>query len=300
MRYLIILLFLLPIRGHTQTTFAPIGAKWTYTQQYVWNGDSALFVVESVADTLIQGRVCARLTHQGALGCMYVYEHVTTSGDTVMFHDPVDDAFRILYINGAEIGTTWATVVSREYSDAGTPVIFRDTLWFTVLQTDTALIDGYALRRMTVDAQGTWGESFANAPSPGIIVERLGHLGYLYPWIDGACDMEWNGPLRCYEDPDITWQGPQFPQCDLSVGVAETTSSVASIFPTLLTVGEPLQIIPATSNATSYMIYDAVGKLLQAGTTNGSRPIRFERPGMYHVVLWVEAGQRQHQRVVVQ
>jgi hypothetical protein len=302
MRTIILLLCLLPVAGSAQTKFAPIGAKWTY-MQYGFLGmppDSSIVVVECIGDTIIQGRICSKLALTGTTGCMYFHEHVTASGDSIFFHDPVEDRFMLMYIMGAPVGTTWETVLSREWWDLGELQVQHDTLLFSVTESDTMIIDGVELRRIHVDATPTFEWGFANYPIPGTIVERLGHLSYVFPWSDAACDMEGVGPLRCYEDPDVQWLNPQFPHCELSVDVAGTRAPVASFHPNLLEAGGYLLIIPATSGPMKYAVHDAVGGLVRAGTLIGSTSIHMERAGIHHLTLWLEDGRRLYQKVIVQ
>jgi hypothetical protein len=50
--------------------------------------------------------------------------------------------------------------------------------------------------------------------------------------------MEMNMPLRCYEDPEISWLNPQFGQCDLSTGIAgQERGAYASVDPTVQYAG---------------------------------------------------------------
>ena len=63
MRTFLPLAFLLCTSLHAQTTFAPIGAAWTYTQGFAFAPDSGLFRIECLGDTVIQGTICSVLDY---------------------------------------------------------------------------------------------------------------------------------------------------------------------------------------------------------------------------------------------
>ena len=75
---------------HAQTTFAPIGAKWSYKQAY-WGGpDTNLMVLEVVSDTLIDGRkvsseikleLAAKVTERKKLGKKIPHLAIILVGD---------------------------------------------------------------------------------------------------------------------------------------------------------------------------------------------------------------------------
>src|SRR4026208_2473277 len=109
MRILPLLIALVPVALPAQTTFAPIGATWTYTQHHAFSSDSSLFVIESVGDTVIQGVTCSILEHtQGSSGCMPFHGYVGTMGDSVIFWSVGANAFRTLYVFGVPIGSYWS------------------------------------------------------------------------------------------------------------------------------------------------------------------------------------------------
>lgn len=274
----------------TNTVFAPVGATWTYRQQFAFAPDSGLFVIESVGDTLIQGLNCSILEHtQGASGCMPFHRYVAASEDSVMFWSA--GSFQTLLVFGSPIGTSWA--MRADYTNTWPNT---DSLIWTVLDTGSAVIDGLSLRTMEVSVIATSNNSTVPLTN-GHVTERLGDLTYLFPWIFAACDVEFNGPLRCYSDPDITWLNPQFPQCALSVGIAEQhTAPLLTAHPTLSALGEPIQL---TSDLGLLELFDPTGRMVLERTTSGSTTLEPDRPGTYLLRFTSRVGEVAHQRIVV-
>jgi hypothetical protein len=276
----------------TNTVFAPIGATWTYTQHYAFSPDSALFVIESVGDTIIQGVTCSILEGtSGASGCMPFHRYVGTIGDTVLFWSASDSTFQPLFVLDAQVGESWT--MRADYNGGWANV---DSLTWTVTGTGTTTIDGMPLRTLDASVQAT--QNGSTVPlSDGGIIERLGPSPYLFPWIFGACDGEFNGPLRCYEDPDITWLNPLFPQCGLSVGIGEQQPApLLTAHPTLAATGEPIHL---TGDRGLLELFDPTGRKVLERTTLGSITLQPERPGTYLLRFTSRVGEVAHQRIVV-
>ena len=283
---------------NAQTTFAPTGAMWSYTQGFAFAPDSGLFGIECVGDNVIQGTNCSVLDYSGGISeCMGFRHFVATTGESVVFWEPTDSTFRTLYVFGLSPGEGWKTLVGRGYYDLGTWVTVYDTLSFEVITSDVAVIDGFPLRRSVVQANWSPDWPSQNVPFSGTIIERLGHSLFMFPWIDGACDFEYTGPLRCYSDPDITWLNPQFPQCDLSVGMEEAITGVPfRIRPTLATTGETIQVIARRGTIT---VLDATGRLVHQLPIHGQGSFDLDTPGTYLVRFTAPEGDSTHQRIVV-
>ncbi|MBL7944776.1 MAG: T9SS type A sorting domain-containing protein [Flavobacteriales bacterium] len=298
MRILFPLAFLLCSTLNAQTIFAPNGASWTYTQRFASTLDSSLFRVECTGDTLLQGTSCSVLDFGGGISdCMGFRQYVTTVGDSVMFWEPIDSTFRTLYVFGLNPGEGWQTLVGRGYFDQGAWVTVFDTLSFVVTMSDTVEINGISLRWSAVEANWSALNSGQNVPLSGMITERSGHSLFMFPWIDGACDVEYNGPLRCYSDPDITWLNPQFPQCGLSVGLNEfPEGSSFWIRPTLATAGEPIEVNGSQGTVT---VLDAVGHVVIRKNIQGRTSVDIDTPGTYIVRFAANEGAAVHQRIVV-
>lgn len=275
----------------SQTTFAPAGAQWTYTQHHAFSADSGLFVIQNVGDTVIQGVACSVLENTiGSYSCMPFHRYVGTIGDSVVFWSSSAEAFRALYVFNQPAGFSWETL-----ADYNSDLPNVDAITWTVLDTGGVVIDGEHLSTMHVNVEGM---SATSPISSGTVWERMGDMNYMFPWVFGACDGEYNGPLRCYSDNAVSWRSPQVVQCDLITGVEETAAANSNwIWPTTVAQGS-LFTVDAGATAQQLLVFDATGRVVHADrSAQGMRSIALNGPGMYVVVL---RGSAQHiQRVQV-
>ena len=292
MRSLLLLFpFLFSLSLHAQTPFVPVGATWTYTQHNVGGPDTNLFVIECIGDTVIQGRTCSHLAFtEGWNSCMPFLPALTWQGDSVLAFEPVQQVFNTLYVFGQAPGFCWKT-----------PVDGTDTLTWTVTDTGHVVIDGVDLLQQSVTAVA-YGPGYSVPLTSGTIVDRLGDLRYLFPWVGGTCDMEFNYPLRCYQDSDISWLNPQFPQCALSTGIDEVSNEPAfTISPSPVEAGEPFTITMRPGSRTAQLrILDASARLMFERTVNGSATLNLPQAGMYLVQTLNTSIPVAPQRLIVQ
>jgi hypothetical protein len=274
MRSSILLLpLILSLSVQAQTPFVPIGATWTYTQHYVSGPDTGLFVIECIGDTVIQGRTCSHLAYtEGWNDCMPFLPALTRQGDSVLVFQPVQQVFQTLYVFGQAPGFSWET-----------PVEGADTLTWTVMDTGHVVINDVMLLKQSVTA-AAFGPSYV-ALSSGTVIDRFGDLHYLFPWISGVCDSENNYPLRCYQDSDISWLNPQFPQCALSTGIHEVSNGPAfTISPSPVEANERFTITLQPGATDPHLrILDISGRIVFDHTVNGSATFSLQQAGMYLV-----------------
>lgn len=290
MRPLLPFSFLLCASLNAQSIFAPIGAKWTYEEHYAFIPDSNLVVIESIADTVFQGRTCKVLETTGDIYCTPEYRYVYASNDTVYFWEPVSGFFSKLHIMNAVPGQQWDMRVSAPNFNLAL------VAGVTVGSVSTTVIDGLTLRTQTqsVDVPGM--AYFGT----GNVIERLGDLRYLFPWGTGACDGDYITTLRCYEDPDISWINPLLPQCDLITGIGEhSAASALRIVPSLTEVGTPIVLSTTDASMRSYRVADMTGRTIATGTlVNGTATLLLDQAGAY-MVMPEPMGAFAAQRIVV-
>ena len=297
MRKLLLLAHALPIQLLAQTTFAPIGAKWTYEQHHVGGPDTNLFVIQCMGDTVIDGVDCSILSPtEGVVLCMPFFTYVATMGDSVVFRS--GNAFQTLYVFDAPVGSTWTT--RADWADGWTNT---DTLTWTVQDTGSVFVNGVSIRTIEAEILSTQHE-WTQTTSTGVLWERFGCLQYMFPWISGACDGETNFPLRCYEDSDITWLNPQFTQCDLSTGINEVAIGEAmTIAPTLLDRGGAIHIALNDRSIHGAMIEvrDVTGRLLdERPMLNPVMDLAINEAGIFTIALRENGSVCAVQRIVAQ
>ena len=270
MRILLSLTIVFCIRLSAQTTFAPIGAKWTYKQGTAFSPDTNLAVLEVINDTLIQGRTCSKLQiNQGWFGCHEFVQFFSQSNDSLFYFDPASNEFHLLFRWNALLNETWSTPVLQSG--------YLDTLDWSVADTGHIILDGVWLRTLDVNVESRQWMLFSYG---GTITERLGGFGAPFTWILGFCDGETFLGLRCYEDPDISWLNPQFEQCDQITGVPDIfLSSEFMVSPTVIDRGGTISI--TSTETVSIELLDATGRVVQHPRTNSALSI--DQPGICFV-----------------
>jgi hypothetical protein len=282
LRHTLLIALLLPLLAHTQS-WAPIGAKWTYTVGSSVSPDSFILVIEAASDTVIAGRPCRQLdVLSGGFGCYVFNRFHHQSNDSLYFWDEPAEAFRLLFRWNAVPGDTWSIPLELE----GLGADGRDTLDWSVLDTSTVDVEGLQSRQFSVNMtsrNGIW------QPSIGTIVtERLGPLASPFVWKFEICDGEYYAGLRCYEDNDIAWQSPDVPQCALGTGITEAGASPPFIMsPNPVLAGEPTYIeLIGTAAPTDMHVYDALGReVLQSRLMEARTPLTLPVRGMYVINL---------------
>ncbi|MBL0127212.1 MAG: T9SS type A sorting domain-containing protein [Flavobacteriales bacterium] len=289
MRSFLLLLFLVPLAISAQTTFAPIGAKWTYKQGQAFSPDTNLAVIEVIGDTLVGGRSCSKLTlNTGWFTCHEFLPILTMSGDSLLYWNDGTGEFHLLFNWAADIGTGWSTPITQSAS-------LVDTLDWTVTDTAHIVNSGNWLRSYEVQVISRQWTLFS--PNTGTIIERLGGLGAPFTWIYGACDAETFIELRCYEDPEITWLNPQITQCDLSTGIPQPTiPSELDVWPTLVEPGNSIHI---SFRDAQVVVLDASGRVILERPVRGSAEFTLDTRGIYLVRSTTADGQVAQQRIVV-
>ena len=291
-RAIVLFCLLIPFTIAAQTTFAPVGAKWTYLQG-IWSGpDTNLAVLEVVSDTIIDGRVCSMLhVDQGWFGCHEFVQYFTESNDSLFYYDVESDQFHLLFRWNANIGETWSTPVAQ--------ASYLDTLDWAVLDTGHVVIDGLQLRTVEIIVDPR--QFLLYSESWGWITERLGGIVAPFTWILGACDAESFQGLRCYEDPDISWLNPQFPQCELSTSISEAALlPTINWSPSVLQAGTPCTLTSTDVRVARLEALDASGRrVISVVAASGHAVVQFADPGCY-VLRWETSGGTRIQPIIVQ
>lgn len=183
------------------TDFAPVGAKWIYSEL-----DFALrsvpHVIESIAKENYQGKWCSKLVlNPPSVGVLPTPTYVYTQNDTVFFYSTLTNRFEMLYDFTAEVGDQW--VVGGVYSvdDEG-----------NILLADTITVDSIGFIPINSTFLKVWYISNGKFYDWGRkIYDQIGNEGMFAPKY-----AMWElqvGDLRCFETSDTAFQFVSFP-CD--------------------------------------------------------------------------------------
>jgi hypothetical protein len=192
--------------------FAPIGAEWYYTEQFVWLGDISYLWIKSTADTMIEGKDCRILESNGGPDCAFSYnQNIVYDEDSVVyFYEPNVNTFQILYDLKAKKGSTWTVVFGIDSIQAK-----LDTILIKVDSISSITINSIPLKKLFVTYQ-SMNFGYENWSYIGTIIERIGDLSYLFNLntLSGMiCDGSYSLGLRCYQDSEIGFY---------STGIAES------------------------------------------------------------------------------
>ena len=174
-------------------TWAPVGSKWTYTLSSATSGNVDTLLIRSIGDTLIQGKQCKILRKTTEVcDSRGIKEYMYSDSGKVYFFDGSRLKFQMLFNINAVTNDSWVW-----YPNV---LPAKDSIIVHVDSTSTLSINSNILKVVFVKY------AFSSSWQPigsGKIIENIGDTYYMFPWVFGACDMMFGGPLRCYNDSII-------------------------------------------------------------------------------------------------
>jgi hypothetical protein len=236
--------------------WAPIGAKWTYTQTFASSFAKDTIVIKSIGDTIIQGKNCKILKKSDVVCDDRPFkEYMYSDSGKVFFYDDLKNRFQMLYNFNAQVGDTYTVFPAISPFDS----IGNDSIVINVDSISTTIINSITLKKLFVHRSnlGEW------PCLGGIIIENIGDLFYMFPWISGLCDINFAGPLRCYEDSIIGFHDfGTAPSCDyVDIGIIENKKiNNVSILPNPAT--DRIVIDCLDSRELNISIYNLIGHLV--------------------------------------
>jgi len=181
--------------------FAPIGAKWYYTERFAFSGDQSYLKIESIKDTLFQEKNCKLLSKTGVLECSNrVESEIVYSHDSaVYFWDKDFEKFQMLYNFKAGKGDFWKILIKHDNDNTDTIQVVVDSITNTNILNKSIKVLNVSYYPGYYDSENLYHYSSK-------IVYSIGDFTYLfnfYPYWSGACDFNYSGGLRCYEDSEF-------------------------------------------------------------------------------------------------
>lgn len=218
--------------------FAPIGAKWHYTEQFAFSGDISYLWIESVGDTIINDKDCKILENNGGLVCAFhnIMDFVYYEDSIAYFYVPEIDTFQILYNLRAQKDSSWIVVFGMDLESK------LDTIQVVVDSVSFITINSKKLKKLHVSYK-SMNVGWENLGYGGEIIETIGDIYYLfnlYSLSGIVCDGNYSGGLRCYEDSELgffstdiaesctytyDWVGIKNNQSDLDIDVYPNPTS---------------------------------------------------------------------------
>ena len=180
--------------------FAPIGAKWYYTEQFAFSGDISYLWIESVGDTIIKGKECRVLENNGGLMCVFHNDKdfVYYEDSVAYFYVPEIDTFQILYNLRVQKDSFWTVIFGMNMESK------LDTIQISVDSVSYITINSKKLKELHVSYKSR-NVGWENLGYEGDIIERIGDKSYIFNLynLPVICDGNYSGGLRCYQDSEL-------------------------------------------------------------------------------------------------
>ncbi len=266
----------MPLFSVAQNDWAPVGAKWNYSEFSMEGPEVYNREIVSIADTTIKGNACRKLT--GAFGCSPMNNDINfvySEGKKYYYYNSVADTFFLLYNFELNPNQSW-TIYFSNFDLSG-----LDSILVSVIDTSSLSVNGNVLKRQNIDHQSL------NYFIGNEIIEKIGNTFFLFPQ-HGACDPP-TGALRCYQDSTIgLYETGIVPYCDYTnVGVNEIQISQLEIYPN--PTQDFLYINPDSYRDTpqklNYKILDYTGRVILSGKTEKEIDVQTLSRGYYRVVF---------------
>lgn len=275
-RFWIFTLFIFTsIAINAQSTWAPLGAKWTYGIGYAFQAGINYNEWVVTGDTLIEGQACSIISRSGEEVVGDYADMIFTYEVDGVVYWRVDGAFSVLYDFNKNEGETYTLNLG------------ECDLTVNVDSTDFETINGMELKVQYVSA---------DPPTyyVGKIMEHIGHLTRPTPDTLEIClgspiDFNYYTRLRCYEDP-IFGSHVFSPAVDcnavaLSVNEIENPFNV-SLYPN--PSQSALNIKCDFIQEIQFKVYNSLGQKVKTGLLNAAFntiQVGNFKPGIYHLVL---------------
>ncbi|MDD4993750.1 MAG: leucine-rich repeat domain-containing protein [Paludibacter sp.] len=244
--------------------FAPIGAKWHYSQTGIIDLDTYK-TIESVGDTIIEGKTCRKLveTSRNGFAPIRAIRIMYSKNDSISEY--YNSSFHLLYDFGAVKGDTITIGVNL-------PKMIIDS-------TSTISINGSVRKVQYVTCSD--GKMFEFG---GKVIEGIGNSIFMFP----TYDMNYDGPLRCYEDSIIgTYINPVWGSIDcekITTGILKNPDREVSVY---MNNQSKNIVVKGIQNTASYELIDIQGRKIKSGELNENCSIEAEvlKPGIYLLKL---------------
>jgi hypothetical protein len=310
-----LMLILLGLNFVKSQVWVQPGAVWHY--DYWFPGVGGFLKMEYEKDTLIQGRVCQKITtldykfmHNQYGQTILLGPHknadqfTSVSGDTVFWWSNND--FFVLYNFGASIGDNW--IVSL-VNPGGLSAKCDDTSRLFVTDTGSMVLNSVRYRTITVEPSPN-----ASIGIKGVIVERFGLVntdwgefqtlfpyGYQCDSLAAVVDWGWFR-FKCFQDNAFPLYNPFTEGCEhllTTIGMEEPEFLPVKLYPNptsgllmIHTPGHPEKM------AEVYNFQGAMVKTLVLRDEVSSIDLSDLPKGIYWIVLQTHLSQRQSFKVI--
>lgn len=289
----LIILFSIPTSIEGQE-FAPIGSEWYYSEGFAFSGDIDYLMITSISDTIINGKPCRKLFCDDLCWNPSRTQFVYYSNDSLFFFDQELDMFQLIADFNAKKNDSWKVLVMDWDNFIDTVLVTVDSAFIqSINQIDLKTLNvTYTITDQISDGvivQHIWVSSYSSQ-----IIERIGDIQYLFNFpkdASMACDMNYSGGLRCYEDTVLGFY---------STGIAESCTytykwtgiennnleSEFKIYPN--PTSDWIEIESKTNIELSICLIDLSGKIVYEFESLGSSRLNLTNLQKGFYVLWIK------------
>ncbi|MEI6766857.1 MAG: T9SS type A sorting domain-containing protein [Bacteroidota bacterium] len=284
MKNLLTILFsiLFVTKMEAQNDFAPIGAVWKYRCMSAFDTSLHTCSLNSVADTIIQGRQCKILKKNVLGGCDYrgFTEYMYSDSGKVFFFDSNRNIFQLLFDINANVGDHFSLIPSYPSNDS--IVFMADSI-------SSMIINSISLKVLYI-------HYIHKPPNLSVyvynskIIERIGFTSFMFPWDNISCAEGYTRPLGCYSDPILGFYDfGTITNCS-PASVIEPEENTFSIFPN---PNNGKFTVSLDSGNSRILIYNILGELIHENIYSGTRQnisieLPFQSKGIYIVKIQSE------------
>ncbi len=197
--FLVFILILNSCLVFGQISWAPIGAEWYYNyREGVQTSATGYYLLKSIKDTIIDSKECKVLSRTlvNSKGISF------NDGQSVIYYNSLENKiFRYLFDNFYLLydftKTAGDTIVIKEPNST----ISYDSIVTVVDSVGIETFpDNIQLKLLYVRSVEESKFNFG-----GKIIEKIGNLGFMFPFNSLACDAGCSLPLRCYNDDQVNF-----------------------------------------------------------------------------------------------
>lgn len=211
--------------------FAPVGAKWYYSElNFALN--TIPHITECVGKENYQGKWCSKLI-SSSVGPLPSPIYLYTQNDTVFFYSNLSNQFEMLYNFKAEVGDSWVVGGVKSFDNEG-----------NMLTSDTIVVDSISTLMVSGELLKVWHIRHGFFYDWGSrIIEKMGNDGIFAPKY-GLWDLELWG-IRCFELPGEQYSLVSYP-CDTIFKFISSAFEPSASF--------PIQVMPNPASTHTFLM----------------------------------------------
>ncbi|MCY7410617.1 MAG: hypothetical protein LH473_10110 [Chitinophagales bacterium] len=220
-----LLCFFVCVKFSTAQTFAPVGSIWYYNHEWFSGNNNEDYTrIESIADTIIEGRLCSIVHIENA------YQNATGFPDSIYLFYDSGKVYR--YFNDFN---KWGLQFDFT-AEIGDTILIYGNVYNSILDSFNVIVDsigyidinGHSLKTLNYNESSLYWEDAQK------VIEEIGGTFFLFPTYTLAENT--NDGLRCYSDSLVGYYNSGLVQtCDTVINSVEYVGNLTyySIYPAL-------------------------------------------------------------------